>query len=196
MMRATTSSTPRSAISAWPASRPARPAASTTGATVPRANAYSVEAQFDWDALPPELSRRGTRRRRRRVRRGGGGRACREPARRRRRRGRVQCRRLCGHHPALVRRPPLRQSLRAARGGEIDHGDGRRQRPGDRSRQGIRHAPHRARFRRDALPVAGRPVDRNHPARNSTRRAGRTTRGNIRSRARATASGPDTTTRR
>ena len=86
------------------------------------------------------------------------------------RRSRVRRQRLRRRHPALVRRQSLRQSLWAEGADPLGHGHCRRQCPGDRSRQGVRHPSHRARFRRDALPGARRPVDRNHAPR---RRCGR-----------------------
>ena len=53
---ATTSSAPTSATAAWPASRRARPARSTTGAPCRVARAYSIEEQLTWDELPAELT--------------------------------------------------------------------------------------------------------------------------------------------
>ena len=47
---------------------------------------------------------------------------------------------------------------------KVDHRHGGRQRARHRSRQGVRHPPHRARLRRHALPGARRPVDRHRAA--------------------------------
>ena len=89
---------------------------------VPRAAAYSVEAQFGWDALPAELTAED-------LAAAGVSPSIvpRKPAgagRRAGRRGRVRDRRLCRRHSALVGRAPLRQSLWAPRGGKVRHGDG------------------------------------------------------------------------
>ena len=195
MTSATTWSTPRRATSAWPAFPPVRPAASTIGASCRGRAPTASRRSSSWDALPAELTAEDLA--------AAGVSAARRsrgsPAAARRRaggRGRVRRRRLRRRHSALVGRAPLRQSLRAARGGEIRHGDSDRQRAGDRGRQGLRHPPHRARFRRDAVSRARGPVDRRSSRRGSTRRGGRIFPGNIRSRARATASGPATTTSR
>ena len=47
---------------AWPASRRARPARSTTGAPMPKARAYSIEEQLTWDELPRRAHARAARR--------------------------------------------------------------------------------------------------------------------------------------
>ena len=183
------------ATSAWPASRPARPAASTTGGscrgkTPTASRRSSAGTRCRPNSSADELSAAGV------SALDAPAEAAPLPVRRGRRRGRLRRRRQRRRRSALVGRAPLHEPLRAARGGEIRHRDGRRQRAGDASRPGLRHPPHRARFRRDAVSGARGPVDRNRPARRSTPRAARTIRASIRSRARATANGPATTTSR
>ena len=86
------------------------------------------------------------------------------------RRNGVRGQRLRRGDPALVGRQPLRQSLRPESRDAIGHRHRRRQRSSHRSRQGLRHPSHRARFRRDAVSGARRAVDRHHPARRRRRR--------------------------
>ena len=90
-------------------------------------------------------------------------------------------------------RTPYTNLLRAE---EPDHGHRRRQRQLHRGRLRQPDAPHRARLRRHAVPGARRPVDRHRAARRRRATAGRTSRASTRSPARATASGPATTTSR
>ena len=162
---------------------------------MPRSRAYSVEAQFEWDALPAELSADEL---------GAAGasaaalaEAAPQSAPERSRRGsRVRGQRLRRRDPALVGRQSLRQPLWSEGRDAIGHGHRRRQCSGHRSRQGLRHPSHRARFRRDAVSGARRAVDWDHSSRRRRGRQSRTIRGNIRSRAPATASDPATTTSR
>ena len=135
---------------------------------MPRARAYSVEAQFEWEPLPAELSADEL---------GGisaSAAALAEPALRSARGGQARKRRsrrrLRSRDPALVGRQPLRQPLRTEGRDAIGHRRRRRQCSGHRSRQGLRHPSHRARFRRDAVSGARRPVDRRTPARRRCRR--------------------------
>ncbi len=162
---------------------------------VPRASAYSVEAQFGWDALPAELTAEDL------AAAGVSALDCTAegapaPAAEPAGEGVFATADYRRRHSAVVGRAPLRQSLRAARGGEIRHSDRRRQRAGDGGWPGLRHPPHRARFRRHAVPGARGPVDRHRPAGARRRRGACIFPGNIRSRARVTASGPATTTSR
>ena len=159
---------------------------------MPRARAYSVEAQFGWDVLPAELS--------------AGELALAGAA--------ADASLAAAPAPVLPNawakrsstpaptapssrhgRPSarLRESLRTESGGEVGFGHGRRQCAGDGRRQGVRHPSHRARLRLDDVPGAGGPVDRHRPSGRRRRTGGRTSRGNIRSQARATASGQATT---
>ena len=160
---------------------------------VPRADAYGVEAQFGWDALPPELSPEelaaagvsavdAAAEETRPAERA-------EPAGE----GAFNVADYAAVIPPWSAAHPYANLYGPRAAGEIDHGDCRRQRPGDRSRQGLRHPPHRARFRRDAVSRCSKASRSASSRRGSTRTDGRITRGNIRSRARATASGPATT---
>ena len=126
-----------------------------------------------------------------RARRGRAG-AC-SAARRGRRRGAVQFGRVRRDRAAVVGRASVREPVRPE---ESDHGDGGRQRQLHRSGLSQPDPPHRARLRVDAVPGARRAVDRHRAARASMRTAARTTRASTRWPARATASGPATTTSR
>ena len=196
--RATTWSMPASATCAWPASRPAPPARSTTGARCRACEAYSVDEQLGWDELPAELTRRaaGRRRRRRPTQPARSQPAAPSlPAGRRRGEAAVQRRAATAPRcrPGRPRMPtPTSTARRRPRSRSPPRVVGQRAR--HRGRPRVRHAPHRARLRRDAVPGARRPVDRHRRRRASTPAAGRTTRASTRSPARATASGRATTT--
>ena len=147
-----------------PASRRARPARSTTGALVPATQAYSLDEQLGWDALPPELHARRARGRRRaggpdRPRRAAGRRV--DPAHGGCGGGAARCRALLLAAAALVGRACLHESLHAE-GADDRHRD--RQLPRDRRGLRQRHAPRRARLRHHALPGARGPVDRHRAA--------------------------------
>ncbi len=155
---------PPSATCAWTASRPARPARSTTGARCRASKAYGVDGAV-------RLGRPAGRAERRAA--GGGGRdgRCRAGCRtsgagaacRRERRDGVQRRGLRRHRAALVGRAPVHQSLRpeaaeksitATVVGNVRV-----------TQVGSEYDTHHIvlGLRRDAVPGARRPVDR-HPA--------------------------------
>ena len=129
---------------------------------MPRATAYGLDAQLSWDALPPELSVEeladaG-------VAADSSSAAAPAPAS-------VpaiednafKVADYAATMSAVVGRSPLREPLRAPGSRKDDRGRCRRQRARDRGRQGLRHPPHRARFRRDSVSRSRRAVDRRHP---------------------------------
>ena len=133
---------------------------------------------------------------------------------RRRRRSRRRCRRRRprrrSRRPSRARRPSTRPSTAPpCRPGRPrtptptcyppktpDHRHRGRQLQLHRGRLRERDPPHRARLRRHAVPGARGPVDRHHPARHRRQRQAASSRASTRSPARATASGPATTTSR
>ena len=196
MTRATMWSTRTSAISAWPAFRPARPAASTTGAACRARRAYSVEAQFGWDALPAELSAEELAAAGASADRACGRAALQVCARRGEARSGVRRQRLCRRRPAVVGRAPVSpiftdrrrrtRSVPATVVGNVRV-----------TEVGREYDTHHIVLDFGAVPfpvLEGQSIGIIPPGTDAE--DGRTTRASIRSRARATASGPATTTSR
>ena len=158
---------------AWPASRRARPARSTTGARCRERSAYPIEEQLQLGRAAARADAPSSSRPR----------ACAADARSRRPsrcspsrssrdgRGAVQRVGIRRDRAAVVGRARLHQPVRPE---AADHGDGGRQLRVHRGRLRQRDAPHRARLRRDAVPGARRPVDRHRAAGRRRAAAGRT----------------------
>ena len=136
---------------------------------MPRAGAYSVEAQFGWDALPAELTAED-------LAAAGvstldvAAEAAPAPSADAKGEGAFRSSDYAAVIPPWSAAHPYANLYGPRAAQEIRDRDGRRQRAGDRSRPGLRHPPHRARFRRDAVSGARGPVDRDRAAGRRSRR--------------------------
>ena len=182
-----------SATCAWPASRRAPRAASTTGGPCRRRRPTRSRSSSAGSRLPEELSEAELAEaagsaEAAAIAAAGGGAVAAASSRRdgvpQRATTAPRCRRGRPRMPTptcTARRRPSK-TIDRDRDGQCAR---------DRGRQGVRHAPHRARLRRHAVPGAGGAEHRHRAAGRSTRGAGRTIpRQYCDRQRRATASGP------